>query len=649
MSEELSFQGNSGLVPPQNIEAEEAILGGIMLDPEAIGRVSSILVSDAFYVSAHKEIYQAALILHNQSKPTDLLSLTSWLADRDMLGRIGGRNKLATLVDRTVSAINIDMLATLVTEKYLRRQLIKAGNEIVQLGFETETELPQILDQAEQKVFGVTQERPQMGLVHIADTLINNFQEIEDRNQGISLPGIPSGFYDLDVLINGGLGRSDLVIIAGRPAMGKCVSFDTEILLADGSVSTIEEIYHRRQANLLTLGNDWKFYTTQPSAYVDDGIKPVFRVTTRLGRSVETTITHPYLTINGWRPLSEIKVGDKIAIPRTIEVFGTETISDSEVKLLAYLIGDGCLTRISPQLTNSNYLLQDDFSQAVRSFTALKLGCETSQGTGTPTFYVTKDFDFITVQRQLFAKRLQVAIGGSKYIFHRQLSQALNVSPALVCAWQKGICVPNIATFDLLCELLQVTADDLAPLGFEAVSKSSQNLLKIWLQELELWGKDAHTKTIPGIIFRLRREQIALFLNRLFATDGWATVLTSGQSQLGYCSVSEKLARQVQHLLLRFGIIAALKKRDVKYKNTLKQAWQLDITDAYSIKTFISEIGIFSKEEALNNVKSKTISYESGLNSSRYLGKNSRRERKRILQKFGSACGYQELYKYACR
>ena len=228
MSEGLSFQGNNGLVPPQNIEAEEEILGGIMLDPEAIGRVSNILVTDAFYVSAHKEIYQAALILHNQSKPTDLITLTSWLNDRDMLGRVGGRNKLVTLVDRTVSAINIDMLATLVMEKYLRRQLIKAGNEIVQLGFQTETELPEVLDQAQQKVFGVTQERPQTGLVHIADTLINNFQEIEDRNQGISLPGIPSGFYDLDVLINGGLGRSDLVIIAGRPAMGK-TSFSMNI------------------------------------------------------------------------------------------------------------------------------------------------------------------------------------------------------------------------------------------------------------------------------------------------------------------------------------------------------------------------------------------------------------------------------------
>ncbi|MEA5576081.1 replicative DNA helicase [Anabaena sp. UHCC 0451] len=221
MAEELSFQSDgSDRLPPQNIEAEEAILGGILLDPEAVGRVRDRLIPEAFYINAHRDIYQAALTLHAQNQPTDLLSLTSWLTDNDKLTRIGGRNKLATLVDRTVSAVNIDSLAGLVMEKYLRRQLIKAGNEVVQLGYETQTELPIVLDQAEQKVFGVTQEKPQSGLVHISDTLINAFQEVEKRHEGIALPGIPCGFYDLDAMTTG-FQRSDLIIVAGRPSMGK--------------------------------------------------------------------------------------------------------------------------------------------------------------------------------------------------------------------------------------------------------------------------------------------------------------------------------------------------------------------------------------------------------------------------------------------
>ncbi|MBP5974338.1 replicative DNA helicase [Brasilonema sp. CT11] len=221
MSEELNFQGNGmDRLPPQNIEAEEAILGGILLDPEAISRVSDRLIPEAFYLNAHKDIYHAAVRLHTQGKPTDLLAVINWLNDHDMLSRVGGRNKLVSLVDRTVSAVNIDALADLIMEKYLRRRLIKAGNEIVHLGYQTETELPTVLDQAEQKVFGITQERPQVGLVHISNTLINTFQDIETRHQGIALPGIPCGFYDLDGMTSG-FQRSDLIIVAGRPSMGK--------------------------------------------------------------------------------------------------------------------------------------------------------------------------------------------------------------------------------------------------------------------------------------------------------------------------------------------------------------------------------------------------------------------------------------------
>ncbi|NMG22210.1 replicative DNA helicase [Brasilonema bromeliae] len=221
MSEELNFQGHGmDRLPPQNIEAEEAILGGILLDPEAMSRVSDRLIPEAFYLNPHKDIYQAAVRLHTQGKPTDLLAVINWLNDHDMLSRVGGRNKLISLVDRTVSAVNIDALADLVMEKYLRRRLIKGGNEIVHLGYQTETELPTVLDEAEQKVFSITQERSQVGLVHISNTLINTFQDIETRHQGIALPGIPCGFYDLDGMTSG-FQRSDLIIVAGRPSMGK--------------------------------------------------------------------------------------------------------------------------------------------------------------------------------------------------------------------------------------------------------------------------------------------------------------------------------------------------------------------------------------------------------------------------------------------
>jgi replicative DNA helicase len=212
---------------PTNIEAEEAILGGILIDPEAISRIAELLRPEFFSISAHQAIYKSALALFFQGQPTDLMTVTTWLADRNQLEQIGGQTKLAQLVDRTVSAVNIDQYAILVEDKYQRRRLIEAGHNIVQLGYDTAKPLETVLDSAEREVFNITQERPQQDLVSIGETLNVTFQELENRNEGLALPGIPCGFYDLDAM-TGGFQRSDLIIVAGRPAMGK-TAFCTNI------------------------------------------------------------------------------------------------------------------------------------------------------------------------------------------------------------------------------------------------------------------------------------------------------------------------------------------------------------------------------------------------------------------------------------
>ncbi|ASC72102.1 Replicative DNA helicase [Halomicronema hongdechloris C2206] len=220
MVQSLNFEPINDRLPPQNIEAEEAILGGILLDPEALGRVMEILHPDAFYISAHREIYRAALDLNSKGLPTDLLSITAWLQDREQLEKIGGQSRLAQLVDRTISAANIDQYATLVMDKYTRRRLLHVGGDIIQLGYEANTPLETVLDQAEQKLFGITQDRPQQSLTSTADILIDTFAEIEQRSLGLVMPGVACGFYDLDAMTQG-FQRSDLVIAAGRPSMGK--------------------------------------------------------------------------------------------------------------------------------------------------------------------------------------------------------------------------------------------------------------------------------------------------------------------------------------------------------------------------------------------------------------------------------------------
>ena len=218
--EEARFEALPDQLPPQNLEAEEAVLGGILLDPDAMGRIDDVLRPEAFYLTAHREVYRTALMLHSQGKPTDLTDMAAWLADTGQLEKVGGTNRLVELVERTLSTASIDQVARLVMDKYLRRQLIRSGNEVIRLGFDQSKPMEQVLDEAEQQIFAISQEKPSVGLTPTAEILTSTFNEIESRSVGTSVAGIAVNFYDLDAITQG-LQRSDLIIVAGRPAMGK--------------------------------------------------------------------------------------------------------------------------------------------------------------------------------------------------------------------------------------------------------------------------------------------------------------------------------------------------------------------------------------------------------------------------------------------
>ncbi|MBW4635482.1 MAG: replicative DNA helicase [Iphinoe sp. HA4291-MV1] len=218
----IDFASAAGKIPPQNIEAESAILGGILFDPQAIERVKDTLKPKHFYINAHARIYSAALKLNAQEKPTDLLCVKSYLADNGLLEIVGGCNKLATLLNCTVSAINIDALADLVIEKWKRRELgrlASLANELQHKSNE-ETPLEQAIEQLQDFIYELQQNQSTSGASHICEVVVGLYQQIEERNQGASLPGVPTGFYDLDAMTSG-FSCGDLVVIAGRPSMGK--------------------------------------------------------------------------------------------------------------------------------------------------------------------------------------------------------------------------------------------------------------------------------------------------------------------------------------------------------------------------------------------------------------------------------------------
>ncbi|MDY6897373.1 MAG: DnaB-like helicase N-terminal domain-containing protein [Cyanobacteriota bacterium] len=200
-----------------NIEAEEAILGGILLDPKAMSIVADMLPVEAFFVQSHQLLYKTVLELYQKDKPTDLMHVSTWLADHNLLEKVGGTMKLSQLLNRTVSAANIDRYALLILNKYKRRQLVQVGHEIVELGYDTTTELETIFDTLEEKIFNLnTNQQDKFQPKPINECLANVFNKIE---QGSS-PAYPTGLTDLDFLI-GGLIKQDLIVIASRPSMGK--------------------------------------------------------------------------------------------------------------------------------------------------------------------------------------------------------------------------------------------------------------------------------------------------------------------------------------------------------------------------------------------------------------------------------------------
>ncbi|AFY92877.1 replicative DNA helicase [Chamaesiphon minutus] len=202
---------------PNNIEVEENILGGILLDPSAMGRVIDLLTPEVFYITAHSTIYRAALDLYHQDKPTDLLSIKTWLSNHKLLKQVGGEAKLIQLLERTVSAVNIDHLASLVVDKYKRRELIAAGHDLVKLGHDTTTELESVFDQSEQKIFNLTtNKQDQFKPKIIGDCLAAVVTKISQGSE----PAYPTGLGNLDTLI-GGLIKQDLIIVAARASMGK--------------------------------------------------------------------------------------------------------------------------------------------------------------------------------------------------------------------------------------------------------------------------------------------------------------------------------------------------------------------------------------------------------------------------------------------
>ena len=211
----------AGKVPPQNLDAEMSMLGAILIDDEVIADASELVAPGDFYDKRHQVVYAAMMRLYEKHKPVDLLTLTDELKKKDQLEAVGGSAYLTELTNYVPTAAHASSYAEIVGQKAVRRRLIKASAEISEMGFDEDTTTQELLEKAEAELFSVSDQSLKQDLVSIESILTDSFDRIEElhRNKG-QLRGIRTGYRDLDNM-TAGLQRSDLIILAARPAMGK--------------------------------------------------------------------------------------------------------------------------------------------------------------------------------------------------------------------------------------------------------------------------------------------------------------------------------------------------------------------------------------------------------------------------------------------
>ncbi len=210
-----------GKMPPQAIALEEAILGALMLDKDALTTVLDILQPASFYVDGHQLIYKAILSLFERSRPIDMLTVTEELKKKGELEAAGGPSYIVSLTDKVASSANIEYHARLVAQKYIQRELIRMSTKIIKDAYEDTTDVFQLLDDAEQGLFSIAEKnmsRSYDSMSSLANRMLKQLEELKDREDGLT--GVPTGFTNLDRMTSGWQ-PSDLIIIAARPGMGK--------------------------------------------------------------------------------------------------------------------------------------------------------------------------------------------------------------------------------------------------------------------------------------------------------------------------------------------------------------------------------------------------------------------------------------------
>jgi replicative DNA helicase len=516
-------------VPPQNIEAEESVLGAMLVAEPALTRVIDEVKLNAadFYLDRHRAIFECVHDLYAASKPVDELSVSEALTQRNKIEEAGGKHYVSELAAKVPAAGNAKHYAEIVQQNSLLRRLLGAGQEIQTWVNERAGEPRELSERAEKLLFDVAHKEQASDFRLLSEILHDEVDRLEKLSTGeTELTGTPSGFRDIDA-ITGGFQPGNLVIVAARPAMGKCLSSQSRVYdPSTGARRRVDELFRIQSRGeevwVSSLGPDLQMKPAKVAAIERNGRKRVYRMTTRLGRWIEATSNHPVLTSFGWEELGNVAPGTRVAVPRWLPG-PSEPINlpNHEVVLLGALIADGSLSKRTPCFCfgEGSPVLPEVEQAAHRFGTRLNIG---RHGHGTAT---------------------------------------ISAGPG-----------------------------------------ARVNPVTEMLEHHGLMGLRSGEKFVPDAVFGLGEDQLARFLGVMYACDGHV-YCSDRLAQIGYTTISERLARDVQHLLLRLGIVATIRtlKRPV-YERTGKVAREVRITSQESLRRFCELVTVIGKEEAQQRI-----------------------------------------------
>ena len=483
--------------PPQNTDAEASLLGAILIDSDAVVKIADIINVEDFYDPRHARIYEATTTLYERHSPIDVLTLSDQLKSNGLLDMVGGAAYLTELTNYVPTAAHVEQYAEIVAQKAVRRRLIKASQDITGISYDESKELRDLIEEAETRLFQVSQQHIKQTVVSIETILAESFERLDDLHKDKNkLRGVPTGFKDMDAML-AGLQRSDLFILAARPSMGKAQPLDAKVL-----------------------------------------------------------------TVDGWKPMGDINVGDKLASIDGKPSNVTGVFPQGEKQIYKVTFSDGRTTEVTDQhLWEVHYRMWD-----------------------TPKVLTTEEL-IAKLARKRYQKRLWVNMFTGEFGHNKDLPiqpwvlglligegdlNSLRFSTAnsmvlqgMAQALGKEYVLNHAGGYDYRI----VRSPDYRIAGFHG---STVNPIRDHLKQLGLWGTHSFDKFIPEIYKTANRTARLSLLQGLLDADGWV----EQHGSVRFSSASKQLADDVAELARSLGAWATIRTKNktaYTYKGARKQ------------------------------------------------------------------------------